>query len=160
MYRWAQGIGGKRILWCASSVTNESTEGRLATRIEQETKQCHAYSRTSVDLVSDEDGEPEAVRRAVTMLNEKHPRYDLVISQYGQSLALNLLRAMRSPKVDASRACPLIVFAAGVATDLQARKRETMALGAVKYCYATETLLQEIYNVLAPVEDSRRPCEI
>jgi transcriptional regulator with XRE-family HTH domain len=144
LLRFARYLESKRILWVdphpqnnAEAYDHLAQAARLA-----------GTKRSSLDEVDSADAAIRALRR-------RKGDFDLVISHWGEDLAMSsdatptstaerLLTAMRIEDVR----CPVVVFAGARGAD--ERKRTALGLGAQDYCFTFEALYQTIERVLRP----------
>jgi hypothetical protein len=169
--RWAGGLIGKRILWCTTSVSDDAEPARIANLIHEETNKLG--SRAFVELppahmaAQDEQSvvlwaidrlqHPEEAGNLAESLGLPEEKFDLLITRYGNGQGIDLLNAMGDDaQVPSQFRCPVMVVdgSTDVTTNVELRKREVFNHGGSKYSCRYEAILRDIFDVLAPAEET------
>ena len=156
--RWARGLVGKKILWCTTSTQDDAEPARIANLIREETSKVGDEALVELPpahIIGDE-GNVQLVRWTIGRLQHGE-KFDLLITRYGDGQSIELLDAIGDDaKVPSQFRCPVMVVdgSTDAMTDVQLRKREVFNHGASKYSCRYETILRDIFDVLAPAEET------
>ncbi len=133
--RLGEVLNGRRILWMDPNPrNNEFGVQVLVKAAESCTRQLHPIVRVDTPAAA-----AEALRTAVA---DGRP-FDLLIAHWGRGTGREILTTLRREDLRV----PAIVFAGPL--EVETRKREALALGALAYCYVFDSLFQRIEDAFS-----------
>lgn len=137
VHTWAAGMGSKRVLWSGSGFATMEID-----------KFFQAAKRFGIGIQIDiwQQKFGDAVQWTMERLRDQE--YHLVVADWDDIGAFELLTTMRA-EVDDERRCPVILVFAESGKDFEDRKAKCLRAGARQCVVKVGTLLAEMYAVLA-----------